>query len=467
VSGKTATSATNFNVFSTISITQQPSDIAVCVGQEATFTTQASGANNIVYRWQYSPDGIVPFSNISNGNGYSNATTATLSINTIGNFGAGRYRCVVNGDLALAITSLDKSLVVNPLSTAPIVAGATRCGNGSVNLTASGGVNGQYKWYTSATTQTAISGQFNSEFATLSLSATTTYYVSLTSNGCESVRTPVVATINITPAPTATGASGCLGSSLVLTATGGTNGQYRWYTSATEGTPLSGQTNANFTTPTIAATTTYYVSVVNANCESARIPATATLLTTGCAPVISTQPLVTQVEGIITLSLLPLITTVGTLDFTSLKVVSQPRSGAVATITNGVLTIDYSSKRAFSGLDELVIEACNTNGICSQQSFSVEVISEVVVYNAVSPNGDNKNEFLRLQYIEALSPQNKVTIFNRWGDQVFAIDDYDNASRVFSGQTNDGSLLPAGTYFYKAALYSTGKTLTGFFALRY
>ena len=467
VGGNTATSTTDFTVFSTISITQQPSDIAVCVGQEVTFTTQASGANNIAYRWQYSPDGIVPFADIPNGNGYSNATTATLSINTTGNFGAGRYRCVVNGDLAQAITTQDKSLVVNPLSIAPTVAEASRCGNGNVSLTASGGVNGQYKWYTSATGQTAIASQFNSEFTTPSLSATTTYYVSLTTNDCESVRTPVVATINITPGPNATGASGCLGSSLVLTATGGANGQYRWYTSATGGTPLPGETNANFTTPAIAATTIYFVSVINANCESARIPAAATLLTTGCAPVISTQPLVTQVEGIVTLSLLPLITTVGTLDIASLKVISQPRSGAVATITNGILTIDYSSKRAFSGMDLLVIEACNTNGICSQQSFSVEVISEVVVYNAVSPNGDSKNEFLRLQYIEALSPQNKVTIFNRWGDQVFAVDDYDNASKIFSGLTNDGSLLPAGTYFYKVALYNTGKMLTGFFALRY
>ena len=467
VGGNTATSTTDFTVFSTISITQQPSDIAVCVGQEVTFTTQASGANNIAYRWQYSPDGIVPFADIPNGNGYSNATTATLSINTTGNFGAGRYRCVVNGDLAQAITTQDKSLVVNPLSIAPTVAEASRCGNGNVSLTASGGVNGQYKWYTSATGQTAIASQFNSEFTTPSLSATTTYYVSLTTNDCESVRTPVVATINITPGPNATGASGCLGSSLVLTATGGANGQYRWYTSATGGTPLPGETNANFTTPAIAATTIYFVSVINANCESARIPAAATLLTTGCAPVISTQPLVTQVEGIVTLSLLPLITTVGTLDIASLKVISQPRSGAVATITNGILTIDYSSKRAFSGMDLLVIEACNTNGICSQQSFSVEVISEVVVYNAVSPNGDSKNEFLRLQYIEALSPQNKVTIFNRWGDQVFAVDDYDNASKIFSGLTNDGSLLPAGTYFYKVALYNTGKMLIGFFALRY
>jgi gliding motility-associated-like protein len=464
----TATSATNFTVtIITLLITQQPIDLTVCEGQLATFTTQATGANNIAYRWQYSQNGNAPFADISNGNGYSNATTATLSINTTGNFGAGRYRCVISGEFAQPVTTEDKGLVVTPPSAAPTAANVSRCGNGTINLTASGGANGQYKWYTATTGQTAIAGEVNSSYTTPSLSATTTYYVTLTSNGCESVRVPVVATVTVAAAPTTTGASGCLGSALVLTASGGTNGQYRWYTAAAGGAALQGETNSTFTLSSISATTTFYVSLTTANCESTRTPVTATLLTAGCSPVIATQPLVTQVEGIVTLNLLPLITTLGTLDVASLKIITQPRSGATASITNGVLTINYSNQKSFSGSDEVVIEACNTNGLCSQQSFSIEVAGEVVVYNAVSPNGDDKNEYFKLQYIEAVSPKNRVTIFNRWGDEVFFVDDYDNANRVFSGRTSDGAFLPPGTYFYKIALHDTGKLITGFLALRY
>jgi gliding motility-associated-like protein len=60
-----------------------------------------------------------------------------------------------------------------------------------------------------------------------------------------------------------------------------------------------------------------------------------------------------------------------------------------------------------------------------------------------------------------------VSIFNRWGDEVFSISDYDNKTRVFAGLGTSGSKLPSGTYFYKITLIDTSKTLTGFFSLKY
>jgi len=94
------------------------------------------------------------------------------------------------------------------------------------------------------------------------------------------------------------------------------------------------------------------------------------------------------------------------------------------------------------------------------------VAGDVIVFNAVSPNGDGKNEFLVLQYIESISPKNQVSIYNRWGDEVFSISDYDNKTRVFAGRTNSGSQLPSGTYFYKIALQSTGQVATGYLSLK-
>jgi gliding motility-associated-like protein len=143
-------------------------------------------------------------------------------------------------------------------------------------------------------------------------------------------------------------------------------------------------------------------------------------------------------------------------------------SGAVASISNGLLTVNYTNI-SFSGKESITIRACDTNGNCTDQAFEIEIGDIVTVYNAVSPNGDNKNDYLFLQYIDILpsTKTNRVTIFNRWGDEVFSVSDYDNKTKVFIGLTNDGSKLPAGTYFYKIELPLADKSLSGFFDLKY
>jgi gliding motility-associated-like protein len=247
---------------------------------------------------------------------------------------------------------------------------------------------------------------------------------------------------------------------------GGLDGQYNWYTLATGGTAIPGAINSTYQIPSLTTTSTFYVSLNIGGCESTRTPVTATVLTSGCAPVIGTQTLTTQVEGKIELNLQSLITTPGTLDPNSIRIVTQPTSGAIATITNFLLTIDYKGK-PFSGNETIVIEACNTNGLCGQQTFTIEVAGEVIVFNAVSPNGDGKNEFLVLQYIESISPKNQVSIYNRWGDEVFSISDYDNKTRVFVGLSIGGRELPSGTYFYKIVFPNAKQTMTGFISLKH
>jgi gliding motility-associated-like protein len=142
----------------------------------------------------------------------------------------------------------------------------------------------------------------------------------------------------------------------------------------------------------------------------------------------------------------------------------QPPSGAFASVNVGKLTVDYTNI-SFSGKESITIRACDTNGNCATQKFEIEVSGDVKVYNAVSPDG--QNPILRLEYIDTLSPKNQVSIYNRWGDEVFSVSDYDNKTHVFAGLTNSGSKLPAGTYFYKIVLPSTGKTMTGFLSLKY
>lgn len=68
----------------------------------------------------------------------------------------------------------------------------------------------------------------------------------------------------------------------------------------------------------------------------------------------------------------------------------------------------------------------------------------LVIYEVFSPNGDGINETWILEGLENY-PNNRVEVFNRWGQPVFAADNYQNN---WTGTTISGDALPAGTYYY-------------------
>ncbi len=108
-----------------------------------------------------------------------------------------------------------------------------------------------------------------------------------------------------------------------------------------------------------------------------------------------------------------------------------------------------------------------TETIVSQVNvISLSLIGEpgakIVVYNAVSPGvSSGLNDYMR---IEGLPVDNKVTIFNRWGDQVFEISGYDNVNKRFEGKNDNGKELPSGTYFYK--IEASNDKVTGYLSLK-
>lgn len=78
---------------------------------------------------------------------------------------------------------------------------------------------------------------------------------------------------------------------------------------------------------------------------------------------------------------------------------------------------------------------------------------DVVVYNGVTPDGDGKNDYFIIDNIQHF-PQNTVTIFNRWGREVYTTTNYDSHGNVFRGYAEGvktfqkGEKLPTGTYYY-------------------
>jgi gliding motility-associated-like protein len=89
--------------------------------------------------------------------------------------------------------------------------------------------------------------------------------------------------------------------------------------------------------------------------------------------------------------------------------------------------------------------------------------TEVIVYNAVSPNNDLKNEYLRIDNIDLTD--NEVLIYNRWGDLVFETTNYNNDDRAFRGRDKNGNELPSGTYFYKIE-FSNRPAVNGYLQIK-
>lgn len=127
----------------------------------------------------------------------------------------------------------------------------------------------------------------------------------------------------------------------------------------------------------------------------------------------------------------------------------------LASLTELAINGEYSTAPADGGgLDNVVLETGIEN--------------ELVIYNAVAPNGSEPNRILLLEFIDTNSQtqNNTVTIFNRWGDEVFSIKDYNNTTRVFTGLSTDGKELPTGTYFYKIEFESGKSAITGYLSLK-
>jgi gliding motility-associated-like protein len=221
---------------------------AVCVGTSATLTASAGSS----YLWS------------------TGETTAAITVTPTSTTS---YSVTVTNANGCSATSAVTTIGVNPL---PVVAAgndAAICEGSSTSLVASGATS--YSW----SDGTTIVGTTAS--VTASPTATTTYTVTGTdANGCVNTDQVVV---TVSPLPTASitasAATICVGASTTLTANGGTGFTYLWSNGAT--------TQAITVSP--SATTTYTVSVTNANgCTSAS--AASQVITVNPLPVATITP---------------------------------------------------------------------------------------------------------------------------------------------------------------------------------
>jgi gliding motility-associated-like protein len=178
------------------------------------------------------------------------------------------------------------SVVWEPADVVGVTGVTTICANQTTTLTAAhlplSPSTGQFNWYTVVGQPPVFQGAV---FTTPPLVSSTTYFVTEVFGNCESVSE--IVTVNVLPAPAAPTTSNvtiCNGGTATLTATPAGGGTLEWFSDAA-GTVLVG-TGPTFTTPVLAASTTYYVSENSGTCSGALAPIVVTVGTPPPTPVV-------------------------------------------------------------------------------------------------------------------------------------------------------------------------------------
>jgi gliding motility-associated-like protein len=132
--------------------------------------------------------------------------------------------------------------------------------------------------------------------------------------------------------------------------------------------------------------------------------------------------------------------------------------------SNGVSEVD-SLNRLLPGLYSVTV----TSAFC-QETVEFEILAgpesrcTIKIFKAFTPNGDGKGDTWVIENIDLPEyAENKVEIFNRWGNTIFSANNYNNVDIVWSGNSEAGNALETGTYFY--ILETGGLTFKGYVEL--
>ncbi len=314
----------------------------------------------------------------------------------------------------------------------------------------------------------ATGRQYGTNAAAVRTNLTTTKGWTITGDtpsgtACELVLIPTIT--NFTPA------SGSIGTTVTITGTNFSTTPANntvTFNGTTAVVTASTATSITTTAPTGASTGKISVTVAGNTAISAADFIVASVANE--PPIIQPTATAVPVDGIITIDLLPLISDPDdNLDLSTLSLVSSiTDGGATATLVGATqLELNYGNV-AFAGTDRISISVCDLLSACTEQELSIEVSSEIKIYNGLSPNDDQLNPIFLILYIGLLpdTQNNKVSIYNRWGSKVWEGTNYDNDQVKFDGETNSGNELPSGTYFFKIEFAGGRKTETGYLSLK-
>ncbi len=95
--------------------------------------------------------------------------------------------------------------------------------------------------------------------------------------------------------------------------------------------------------------------------------------------------------------------------------------------------------------------------------LDLQVIDDIQPPDVFTPNGDGVNDLFTIKNLYKY-PNNKLTVFNRWGNKVYEESPYQNNWNGFNhfGGLMSGNELPVGTYFYILNLGDGSKIKKGY-----
>ncbi|RYE23045.1 MAG: gliding motility-associated C-terminal domain-containing protein, partial [Sphingobacteriales bacterium] len=229
-------------------------NVQACAGSTVTLT--ATAIPNTTFTWYTAVTGGSP---IFTGASY---TTGVLNAGTTLYVAAARSGCTDASERAPVI------ITINQIPVAPVITNAnvTVCPGQPATFTAQTVAGISIRWYSAATGGTLLFT--GNTFTTNAITANTSFYAEAVAGGtCTSTtRTQVTATVSplpATPGLTDNDLTICAGEVAALSVAAPVNGIiYRWYTTATGGTPIF--TGINFTSDALNSDKNFYVEAENA-----------------------------------------------------------------------------------------------------------------------------------------------------------------------------------------------------------
>jgi gliding motility-associated-like protein len=144
----------------------------------------------------------------------------------------------------------------------------------------------------------------------------------------------------------------------------------------------------------------------------------------------------------------------------------DPSKGTFTLSPSGEYTFTPAS--GFVGPVDIIYSVCSADGLCAKATLHITVlpVPEMIAPQAITPNGDGKNDTLIFRGLVGLNIENRLTIYNRWGNIVYSTGNYQNN---WSGQTDNAfsalasdSQLPDGTYYYVLDFFGSRPSLSNY-----
>ena len=217
-----------------------PVSQTICAGPAVSFSVTASGQGPLTYRWRKNG------TNLSDGGAISGSATATLAIDPTVTADSGSYDVVVTDSFLQTVTSSAAALTVKAVPSPPVAGNnGPICAGQTLQLTASTVSGASYSWTGPGG---FTSNQQNPQILSAPTSASGTYSVTVTVNGCTSAPATTNPLVRALPSAAIAAASSVCPNSLrngASVPSAGAGATYNW--SITNGTIVSGSGTASIT----------------------------------------------------------------------------------------------------------------------------------------------------------------------------------------------------------------------------